>query len=106
MQDRFTPVAIAMLIAGTGAAASARDLPARDMPKCAINDEVVMVNTKMNYYATHRSSSTTVTHHDQANAEDATNLASMKSGMKPMCKSTADAMGVRMVHGPAAKSSR
>lgn len=72
------------------------------MPKCAIADQVVMVNTKMNYYTTHRPSSTSVTHHDQANTEDATNLASVKSGMKPMCKSTADAMGIHMVYGPAA----
>ncbi len=99
---------LATLIAGTGGLAWARDMPAKQavMPKCAITDQVVMVNTKMNYYTTLRASSTAVTHHDQANTEDATNLASIKSGMKPMCKTTADALGIHMVHGPAADPSR
>ena len=79
--------------------ASAKTAKATTMPTCAVADQVVMVDTATKTYRIREKSSTATSIREKGRAEVKANAARIESGLKPMCKSKADAMGAKMVRG-------
>ena len=71
------------------------------MPKCASGDQTVMVDPKTHMYSIYAPSSNAQSRHEKANSEAKSNDMQMSAGLKPMCKSQADAMGAKMTTTPA-----
>lgn len=101
MQKTQSALILVALVAATSAPSFATDTPATDamMPKCALSDQVVMVDTVSKTYELYQPSSTSSSRKEKARTETKTNIASTTSGKKPMCKSKADAMGAKMMPG-------
>lgn len=101
MQNTQSALVLVAMMAAMTAPSLATDTPATNamMPKCAVSDQVVMVDTMSKTYELYLPSSTSVSRQEKSTTEAKTNAASTTSGKKPMCKSKADAMGAKLMPG-------
>ena len=91
--------AIAILAAALPSYATDTPKTAAVMPTCATGDQVVMVDTSAKTYRLYEPSSNAQSRRDKANAEPKADMARVNAGLKPMCKSAADAMGAKLASG-------